>query len=102
MSVGALVVLGLVTVALAVWAVADAARRPTAAWNRIQKGKGTWIALIVVFTLLFGVIGLALSIYYLAVVRPQLVAAAATPVVTSPMGSSTTDGPPDIVRTVAL
>ena len=102
MSVGAFVVLGIVTVALAIWAVADAARRPTGAWNRIQKGKGTWITLIVVFTFLFGVIGLALSIYYLLVVRPQLVTAAATPIVARSVTTSPADGPTDIIRTVAL
>jgi len=101
-SVPLIVGSGIVTLVLAVWAIADAARRPTVAWNRIQRGKGTWIALIAVFTLACGVIGFFLAVYYLLVIRGQLALAAATPVVTMADLAGDGDGPVDVVRTVAL
>jgi len=102
MSVGLIVALGIVTLVLAVWAIADAARRPVVAWHRIQKGKTTWITLIVVFTLALGVIGLVLAAYYLVVVRRQLVVAAATPTVRVVEDRVPAAGPVDVVRTVGL
>lgn len=105
MSVGALLALVIVTVAAAAWAVVDATRRPAAAWNRIQRSRSTWIALLVVFVLLGAVLGLVLCVYYLVVVRRQLVRAAETPAVTTsaPASPGTATGTPaDILRTVAL
>jgi len=102
MSVLVLVALGVVTLVLAVWAIVDAARRPAVAWHRIQRGKATWISLIVVFTLLAGVIGLVLAVYYLLVIRRQLAVAAAVPVFTMPTAGSAADGPVDVLRTIAL
>src|SRR5690606_1396101 len=78
------------------------ARRPVVAWNRIQRSKGAWIGLMAVFTLACGVIGFLMAVYYLFVVRAQLAVAAATPVVTMADLRADTDGPDDVVRTVAL
>ena len=102
MSVELIVGSGIVTLVLVVWAIADAARRPVVAWNRIQRSKGAWIGLMAVFTLACGVIGFLMAVYYLFVVRKQLAVAAATPVVTMADLRADTDGPDDVVCTVAL
>ena len=69
--------IGLVPIALAIWAIVDAASRPDAAWKAIDKSRATWITLIVVFTLFCNLVGLVLSIVYLLTIRRQLAAAAA-------------------------
>lgn len=102
MSAPVIIGAGIVTLVLAVWAIADAARRPVVAWNRIQRSKGRWIGLMAVFTLACGVIGFLMALYYLFVVRKQLAVAAATPVVTIADLGGGGGGPVDVVRTVGL
>jgi hypothetical protein len=70
------VVLAIAPLALGVWAIVDAASKPEAAWVATGKNRVTWIVLIAVFTFFCPLVGLVLSIVYLASIRPQLNAAA--------------------------
>jgi hypothetical protein len=54
------------------WAIIDAATRPTPAWQAAGQSKPLWLSLIIVTTLLTGLIGLILSIVYLIVIRPKV------------------------------
>jgi cadmium resistance protein CadD (predicted permease) len=71
-----LIVIGLIPLAIGVWAIVDAAQQPERAWNATGKSRVTWIVLIAVFTFFCSIVGLVLSIVYLASIRPQLRAAA--------------------------
>jgi len=64
----------LVGLGLPLWAVIDAASRPTAAFTPARSSKGMWIALIAVFWFLTGIVGLVLAVVYLAAIRPRLAA----------------------------
>ena len=81
MNVGApelvILMLWLVPLALAIWAIIDAAKRPDVAWTAIGKSRARWITLIAVFTFFCNLVGLVLSIIYLASIRAELAAAAA-------------------------
>jgi hypothetical protein len=59
------------------WAIIDAASRPTGAFQAVGSSKGTWISLIAVFWLLTGIVGLILAVVYLTSIRPKLQAAIA-------------------------
>lgn len=63
------VIVGLV---VPIWALIDAISRPTAAFVAAGSSKGMWIALIVIFWFFTGVIGLILSVVYLASIRPRV------------------------------
>lgn len=62
----------LVFMVLPIWALVDAISRPTGAFAAAGSSKGMWIALIVVFSLLTGIVGVVLSIVYLALIRPRV------------------------------
>ena len=73
---GVLVLLiALVTLIVPIWALVDSISRPTAAFTTAGSSKGMWIALIVLFWLFTGIIGVVLSIVYLASIRPRVRAA---------------------------
>jgi RsiW-degrading membrane proteinase PrsW (M82 family) len=55
-----------------IWAIADAASRPSGAFAAAGSSKPMWIALIVVFWLITGVIGFVLACVYLASIRPRV------------------------------
>ena len=55
-----------------IWAIADAASRPTGAFVAAGSSKALWITLIVVFWLVTGVVGFVLACVYLASVRPRV------------------------------
>ena len=65
----------LVGLAIPIWAIADAGSKPSAAFDAAGTSKGMWIALIAVFWVLTGIIGLILAIVYLTAVRPRVVVA---------------------------
>ncbi len=67
-----LLVVGLIALVVSIWALIDAISRPAGAFTAAGSSKGTWIALIVVFWLLTGLIGTVLSIVYLASIRPRV------------------------------
>ena len=62
----------LVFLVLPIWALVDASSRPAGAFAAAGSSKGMWIALIVVFTLLTGIVGVVLSIVYLATIRRRV------------------------------
>ena len=52
--------------------IIDAASRSNAAFHAAGSSKATWIVVLVVFTVLFDVVGLVLAIFYLAGTRPRV------------------------------
>ena len=54
------------------WALVDAISRPGGAFTAAGSSKGLWIALIVLFSIFTGVIGLLLGIVYLVSIRPRV------------------------------
>jgi len=55
-----------------IWAIADAASRPSGAFVAAGSSKALWITLIVVFWLVTGVVGFVLACVYLASIRPRV------------------------------
>ena len=55
-----------------IWAIADAASRPTGAFVAAGSSKALWITLIVVFWLVTGVVGFVLACVYLVSIRPRV------------------------------
>ena len=74
-----LVMLGVLLVAatplaLSVFALLDAARRPAWAWSLAERPQAMWMGMILVGTFL-SILGIGLSLYYLTRVRPAVAAA---------------------------
>lgn len=69
------VVIAAVTIGIPIWAIVDAAMRPTQAFSAAGSSKGTWISLIAVFWILTGIVGLVLACVYLVSIRPRVKAA---------------------------
>jgi hypothetical protein len=63
-----------VPLAITVWALLDAARRPQWAWALAGRSQVAWMTGIL-FGALTLVVGLAVSLWYLAKVRPLIAAA---------------------------
>ncbi len=55
-----------------IWAIADAAARPSGAFVSAGSSKAMWIALIVVFWLVTGIVGFVLACVYPASIRPRV------------------------------
>ncbi len=62
----------LVGVVVPLWAIVDAASRPSGAFRAAGSSKAMWISLIAVFWLITGVIGFILACVYLASIRPRV------------------------------
>jgi hypothetical protein len=62
----------LVGLVIPVWAIVDAASRPSQAFRVAGSSKAMWISLIVVFWLITGLIGFILACVYLASIRPRV------------------------------
>ena len=62
----------LVHLVICIWALVDAASRPSAAFAAANSSKTLWIALIVVLWIFTGIVGLILAIVYLASIRPRV------------------------------
>ena len=60
--------------ALSVFALLDAARRPAWAWSLAERPQAMWMGMILVGTFL-SILGIGLSLYYLTRVRPAVAAA---------------------------
>ena len=58
--------------AVSVWALADAASMPKGALRVVGRSKTAWIVGIAVGTLVLGLVGTVLAIYYLVGVRPKV------------------------------
>ena len=64
--------LAVVSIGTSIWAIVDATSKPPEAFVAIGSSKSTWIALIAVFTLFFGLVGFILALTYLFSVRPKI------------------------------
>jgi len=69
-----LIILGiaLMTIIIPIWALVDSVSRPSGAFAAAGSSKGMWVALIVVFWFFTGIVGVILSIVYLASIRPRV------------------------------
>jgi len=67
-----ILVIGLVALVIPIWALVDAISRPGGAFTGAGSSKAMWIALIVFFWLVTGIVGTVLSIVYLASIRPRV------------------------------
>jgi Protein of unknown function (DUF2516) len=65
-------VMGLATLVVPIWAIVDAATRPSGAFAAAGSSKAMWIAIIAVAWVLTGIIGLVLGVVYLANIRPRV------------------------------
>lgn len=68
-------IIGLGGLIVTIWAIVDAAMKPSAAFNAAGSSKPMWISLIAVFYFFTGIVGMILAIVYLASIRPRVVAA---------------------------
>lgn len=67
----AITVLVLIIIALGImwwWSFIDALVKPTSAWEKIDRSRGAWVVLLLVF-------GIVASIPYMFAIRPKLNAA---------------------------
>jgi hypothetical protein len=67
-------VLACVPIGLSLWAFLDVAHRPAWAWALADRNRLVWLAAIGLGVLFCG-LGVVVSVYYLARVRPQIAAA---------------------------
>jgi hypothetical protein len=67
--------IALVALVIPIWALVDSISRPSGAFTAAGSSKGMWIALIVLFWFFTGIIGVILSVVYLASIRPRVKAA---------------------------
>jgi hypothetical protein len=67
-----LAIIGLVGFGIPIWAIVDAASRPSGAFSAAGSSKAMWISLIVIFWLITGIVGLILAVVYLASIRPRV------------------------------
>jgi Protein of unknown function (DUF2516) len=74
---GVVLLLGLASFVISIWALIDAAIRPGTAFKAAGQNKVLWIVLPIVGILLFTIIGGVLGIVYLTVIRPKVVRAQA-------------------------
>jgi hypothetical protein len=62
----------LASLGVTIWAIADAASRPSGAFTAAGSNKVMWIVIIAVGWLVTGVVGLILACVYLASIRPRV------------------------------
>lgn len=67
-----ILIIALVALIVPIWALVDSISRPSGAFTAAGSSKGMWVALIVVFWFFTGIIGVILSIVYLASIRPRV------------------------------
>lgn len=72
----AVATLACIPIGVSLWALLDAARRPSWAWALAGRRQVLWLA-VILFGVLTVVGGLAVSSYYLVSVRPRIAAAEA-------------------------
>jgi hypothetical protein len=70
MGNGLLFFINIASLAVVIWAIVDVARRPAAALDR--RWKAIWIAGMIAGWFVFGVIGAAVAVFYLAGPRKRL------------------------------
>ena len=67
-----ILIIALVALVIPIWALVDSISRPSGAFSAAGSSKGLWVALIVVFWFFTGIVGVILSIVYLASIRPRV------------------------------
>jgi hypothetical protein len=67
-----LFVLLVVFLCISIWAISDAALRPSKAFVAVSESKPQWITLIAGGTLFLGIVGPILAIFYLFSIRPKV------------------------------
>lgn len=67
-----ILIIALVALVVPIWALVDSISRPSGAFTAAGSSKGMWVALIVVFWFFTGIVGVILSIVYLASIRPRV------------------------------
>jgi hypothetical protein len=60
--------------AISAWAFLDAARRPSWAWSLAERSQVAWMG-VVVAGVFINVLGVAISLWYLLKIRPEVAAA---------------------------
>jgi uncharacterized membrane protein len=68
-------VVGLILFVFVLWALIDAASKPSSAWEASGQNKTLWIVLLAVGLICGGIVGLIAAIVYLASIRPRVLAA---------------------------
>ncbi len=58
--------------AVPIWGIIDAAQRPDWQWQATGMNRTTWIVLMAAFAFVCAPVGLVISVYYLAAIRPRL------------------------------
>jgi len=58
--------------AISIWAIADAASKPSEAFRAAGSSRKKWMMVLVFFTIALDVIGVVLAMLYLATVRPKV------------------------------
>ena len=91
-----ILLLWVICLVVAVWAIVDAARRPREAHVAAGSPKELWITLIAVFAVAGGIGGLILAIVYLAVTRRRV--RDVTPLVLAPESDYLDPPPDDLLR----
>jgi Protein of unknown function (DUF2516) len=62
----------LIAFVIPLWAIVDVISRPTAGFKEARSSKALWLILLIVTWILTMVVGLVLSIVYLASIRPRV------------------------------
>ncbi len=69
---GILLIVGLAGLVVPIWAIVDAAMRPSSAFSAAGSSKGMWITLILVLWIFTGIAGFVLALFYLFSIRPRV------------------------------
>ena len=67
-----IVSLVIVFLGVSIWAIIDAALRPSEAFVAVRESKAMWLALIVIFSLSLFIVGFILALVYLLSIRPKV------------------------------
>lgn len=62
----------IVLLGVSLWAIIDAASRPTEAFVAVRESKALWLTLITIFTLSLVMVGFILALVYLLSIRPKV------------------------------
>ena len=69
---GVLLIVGVVPLGLAIWAVIDIAQRPESSFQAAGQSKTTWLLLIILLTFLCGLPGAVVALLYMVSIRPKV------------------------------
>lgn len=72
--VGVVLIVGLVPLGLAIWAIIDIAQKSETSFQSAGQSKTTWLLLVILLTLFCGLPGAVLALIYLVSIRPKVAA----------------------------